>query len=79
MNLEEGIFLNSLKSTIVRPKIEGDESELSHIYVTERKTYQVKDQQSRPRKVDCGVPQGSVLGPQNSSLTPEILAELIEE
>ena len=34
-------------------------------YLSDRtQTYRVKDQQSRPRTVDCSVPQGSVLGPQ---------------
>ena len=42
-------------------------------YLSDRtQTYQVKDQQSRPRTVDCSVPQGSVLGPQNSTPTPKI-------
>ena len=49
-------------------------------YLSNRtQTYQVKDQQSSPRLVDCSVPQGSVLGPQGFIAYTEDLAELIEE
>ena len=42
-------------------------------YLSDRtQTYQVKNQQSRPRTVDCSVPQGSVLGPPNSTLILKI-------
>ena len=48
-------------------------------YLSNRtQTYQVKDQQSSPRLVDCRVPQGSVLGPQGFIAYTEDLAELIE-
>ena len=44
--------------------VEGRALKWFESYLCDRtQTYQVKDQQSRPRKVDCGVPQGSVLGP----------------
>ena len=39
----------------------------------------VKDQQSRPRTVDCSVPQGSVLGPQKFNAYTEDLANLIDD
>ena len=42
-------------------------------------TYQVKHQQSRPRTVDCSVPQGSVLGPQKFNAYTEDLANLIDD
>ena len=42
-------------------------------------TYQVKDQQSHPRTVDCSVPQGSVLGTQKFNAYTEDLANLIND
>ena len=51
----------------------------SLISVIEHRTYQVKDQQSRPRTVDCSVPQGSVLGPQKFNAYTEDLAHLIDD
>ena len=60
--------------------VEGRALEWFESYLCDRtQTYQVKDQQSRPRKVDCGVPQGSVLGPQKFIAYTEDLAELIDE
>ena len=50
-----------------------------HIFQNRTQTYQVKDQQSSPRLVDCSVPQGSVLGPQGFIAYTGDLAELIEE
>ena len=49
-------------------------------YLSDRtQTYMVKDQQSRPRTVDCSVPQGSVLGPQKFNAYTEDLANLIDD
>ena len=49
-------------------------------YLSDRtQTYQVKDQQSRPRTVDCSVPQGSVLGPQKFNAYTKDLANLIDD
>ena len=60
--------------------VEGRALEWFESYLCDRtQTYQVEDQQSRPRKVDCGVPQGSVLGPQKFIAYTEDLAELIDE
>ena len=60
--------------------VEGRALEWFESYLCDRmQTYQVKDQQSRPRKVDCGVPQGSVLGPQKFIAYTEDLAELIDQ
>ena len=60
--------------------VEGIALEWFESYLCDRtQTYQVKDQQSRPRKVDCGVPQGSVLGLQKFIAYTEVLAELIDE
>ena len=60
--------------------VEGRALEWFESYLCDRtQTYQVKDQQSRPRKVDCGVPQGSVLGPQKFIAYTEDLEELIDE
>ena len=60
--------------------VEGRALEWFESYLCDRtQTYQVKDQQSRPREVDCGVPQGSVLGPQKFIPYTEDLAELIDE
>ena len=60
--------------------VEGRALEWFESYLRDRtQTYQVKNQQSRPRKVDCGVPQGSVLGPQKFIAYTEDLAELIDE
>ena len=60
--------------------VEGRALEWFESYLCDRtQTYQVNDQQSRPRKVDCGVPQGSVLGPQKFIAYTEDLEELIDE
>ena len=60
--------------------VEGKALEWLKSYLCDRtQTYQVKDQQSRPRKVDCGVPQRSVLGPQKFIAYTEDLEELIDE
>ena len=49
-------------------------------YLSDRtQTYMVTDQQSRPRTVDCSVPQGSVLGPQKFKAYTEDLADLIDD
>ena len=45
----------------------------------EHRPYQVNDQQSRTRTVDCSVPQGSVLGPQKFNAHIEDLAHLIDD
>ena len=60
--------------------VEGRALEWFESYLCDRtQTYKSKDQQSRPRTVDCGVSQGSALGPQKFIAYTEDLAELIDE
>ena len=74
--------VHSIMLQVLRDRfcVEGRALEWFESYLCDRtQTYLVKNQQSRPRKFDCGVPQGSVLGPQKFIAYTEDSAELIDE